>query len=405
MGEGINMIDNIKWIDNDKEKGIQYDWSKILKEYKKLKCPKDVYNPCTLPVQKAKVNVLCSDRSRGKTTNLLLLGMVMYKLYGTQIQYLRSTVEQITPKNSREIFSTILEYDYVQKLTDGKYNSIRYNARAWYYCLVDADGNIVEQSPDHFMFSLAVEKWEDYKSSYNAPRGDFIIFDEFIRKFYPPDEFLGLQQLIKTIIRDRISPVVVMSANTINKHSQYFNELEIYDTVQLMDKGDSEIVTTSKGTNVYVELLGDLETTSERYTKRALNNRLFFGFSNPKMASITGASLWDLDSYPHIRRTETRESLYRNIYIEHNNKLVNIEIVTDDEIGLQAIVHWATTTYDDSYIFTLGEIQDTRYHYKLGSSNACHRLWQLYRNNLFFYATNDVGAFVENYISQCKVYF
>ena len=41
----------IEYHENDKKKGIKYDFSLIRKEFKKLKITKDVYNPLTIPLE------------------------------------------------------------------------------------------------------------------------------------------------------------------------------------------------------------------------------------------------------------------------------------------------------------------------------------------------------------------
>ena len=76
----------MKYINDNPEFGIQYDWKKIRKEFDKLQIPADVYDPTTAPLEKAKYFVETSERNIGKTTNWLLLGMVMNSMYGTIIQ-------------------------------------------------------------------------------------------------------------------------------------------------------------------------------------------------------------------------------------------------------------------------------------------------------------------------------
>lgn len=122
------------------------------------------------------------------------------------------------------------------------------------------------------MCMLSIDNAENYKSSYNAPYGDLIIFDEFIGKYYYRNEFVRFNDLLKTIIRDRQSPIIVLLANTIDKNSQYFNELEIYNTVQNMKQGDSEIITSERGTNIYVEIL---ESGVKKQKTRSIVNTLF----------------------------------------------------------------------------------------------------------------------------------
>ena len=104
------------------------------------------------------------------------------------------------------------------------------------------------------MMMLSIDKHLDYKSVYNCPTGDIIIFDEFIGNYYYRNEFVNFNDLLKTIIRERQSPIIVMLANVIEKNSQYFNELEIYDNIQRLHQGENEIITSERGTKIYVEI-------------------------------------------------------------------------------------------------------------------------------------------------------
>ena len=222
-----------------------------------------------------------------------------------------TSAKMITKKITINLFTTILEYDYIEKLTDGKYNSIWYNARRWYYCLVDEDGNVIDKAPTHFMSMLSIDRNETYKSGYNAPRGDFIVYDEFISKYYYADEFLYFTDLLKTIIRDRLSPIIFMLSNMIDKNSEYLDELMISDQVMLMSVGDSSLITTKKGTNIYVELL---EMSKKTITpRRQLSNKLYFGFDNPKLINITGGD-WVVENYPHIPKKIESDSVINNIF-------------------------------------------------------------------------------------------
>lgn len=386
-----------KYIENNEQLGLLYNWKKIKDEFNKLNIPDDVYNPVNVPLGQAKWFIELSDRSTGKTTNWLLLGMVMNKLYGTQIQYVRQSDEDIAPKSSKNLFSVILKYDYVSKITDNKYNSVTYNARRWYYCNVDENGKVIDKATEHFMFMASVQSAENLKSSYNAPYGDLIIFDEFISRYYMPNEFVLFCDLVKTIIRDRISPIIVMLANTIDKHSQYFNELDIYDNIQRLNKGQYDILTTPKGTKVYVELIG---STIKKQTKRDKVNKLFFGFKNQNLASITGED-WAMNNYQHIPR-DNYKTLFNQLYLYHNNKYVRLEIVNNEKLGVCVYVHWATYIYDDSIILTTVDRTDNRYMYKFGEGNLSRFIIKMYETNRFYYATNDIGSFFENYIKYCN---
>ena len=386
-----------KFIENNEQLGLEYDWKKIKNEFNKLNIPDDVFNPVNVPLSVAKWFIELSDRSTGKTTNWILLGMVMNQLYGTQIQYIRQSDDDIAPKSSKNLFSVILKYNYVSKITENEYNSVTYNSRRWYYCNVDENGRIINKAPEHFMFMGSVQSAENLKSSYNAPFGDLIIFDEFITRYYMPNEFVLFCDLVKTIIRDRVSPIIVMLANTIDRHTQYFNELNIYDSVQTLKKGESTLLTTPKGTKVYVELIG---STPKKQTKRDRVNKLFFGFKNQNLASITGED-WAMNCYPHIPR-EKYTTIFNQLYVYHNNKYIRLEIVNNEKLGVCIYVHWATYIYDDSIILTTVDRTDPRYLYKFGSGNLKKFIVKMYETNKFYYATNDIGAFFENYIRYCN---
>lgn len=384
-----------EFIDGKRNNGIIYDYPTIRKEFRKLKIPTEYYNPSKSPFDKCKWFINLSDRSTGKTTNWLLFGMTMNKLYGTVIQYVRQTNDMITPRNSKNLFDTILDNNYVSKLTDGKYNTIVYKAKRWYYAKSDENGEILEQKNTHFMCMLSIDNAENYKSSYNAPYGDLIIFDEFIGKYYYRNEFVRFNDLLKTIIRDRQSPIIVLLANTIDKNSQYFNELEIYNTVQNMKQGDSEIITSERGTNIYVEIL---ESGVKKQKTRSIVNTLFFGWKNPLISSITGDD-WAINNYPHIPQYNSKIILKR-YYLDFNNTLLALDIKSCDEIGIYVAVHRATRTYDDSIIFTIGEIDKNNKRFRFGFTPSDKRLWELYKRNKFYYASNDIGSLIDNYVKQ-----
>lgn len=384
-----------KYIDNEEKNGLIYDFNRIRKEFNKLKIPAQYYNPLCMPLEKCKYFVDLSERSTGKTTNLILLGMIFNKLYGTEIQYIRQKEDMIAPKSSRDLFTVILENNYIEKITEGKYNSVILKSRRWYYSKIDSEGNIIDQAQTHFMFMCTLEKAENLKSSYNAPFGDFIIFDEFIGKYYYPNEFVIFCDLVKTIIRDRQSPLIFLLANTINKHSTYFNELGIYDTIQFMNWGDKEIITTEKGTSIYIELIGTKKDTVKKKV-----NRLFFGFNNPSLASITGGD-WAIDNYPHVLTDCVKTNTLNYSYIFHNNKIVQMEVKQIAGIGTVCELHWSKKIREGERVYCISNIEKPNYLYKLGFSKFDKFIWNLYKKNKFYYSTNDVGDFVKNYINEC----
>lgn len=393
---------NFKYINNDEKLGIDIDWNMIFGEYKKLHPPKDVYDPTTVPITQAKYFQLLSERSTGKTTNWLLIGLLLYKHYGIITQYIRASEDMIKPSIAGDIFKVILEYGdgkYLRWITDGKYNSIHINWKKAFLCRVDDDGNIEEQDNNNFLQFLSIDNNFNYKSGYNAPKGDLILFDEFIGKIYRPNEYVDFMDLISTIIRKRKSPVVIMLSNGINLHSPYFREFEISKEVKSVKVGEHKLITTEKGTKIYFEIIGTKQTALKTEI-----NRLFFGFNNPRLASITGGEqTWSFDPVPHIVNNETDRYINRKLRLVFDGEMIQLDVVSTEDRGLIVNAHPCTNVYDDSIILTLGEIRSKRELYGLGKGKLCERIWQLYKENKWYYDTNETGSLVKNYLHTLKM--
>lgn len=393
----------MKYIENDINNGIEYDWKILRKDFKSLKIPKDVYDTSKNPFETSYIFVDVSERSVGKTTNWLLLGMLMYVRYGTIIQYVRQNELMITPKNLKDLMETVKKFHYIEKITKGKYNDCIYKARRWTFVHVNDDGEIDLQDTSHFMMCLSIDKSEIYKSSYNAPTGDLIIFDEFTSKHYSPDEFVYFLDVVKTIQREKQSVKIVMLSNTLDVHNQYFHELEIFGTISKMNVGDKRDVITDGGTSIHINFI---EPNLQLKEKKSISNMLYYGFKNPKLNAITGLNgTWALKNCQRIPKNKTYKSVDRHIYISHNNLLLNLEIVNIEDIGVAMYVHYATFTYDDSIILTLDFIYDDIHKYKLGGKKLQKMILNMLEKNKIYYASNDVNSLFENYLKLCGFNF
>lgn len=377
------------------------DWQKIRKEYKKLKCPNNVWNPLTLPLGECGYYIVLSDRARGKTTNALLLGMVMNKIDGSIIEYVRQRREQIMPKFILSLFSTITQYGYVEKITNGEYNTIRNKSRRGYYAHVNENGEMDKIATEPFIHFAGIDECMDLKSTYNSPNSNIIIFDEFISKIYYRDECVDFLDMVSTYFRMRTNGIIMMLANTIDKNSPYFDELSLRDYIDKIHMGENEIVTTSMGTKIYLGILGSVASNQKRNV-----NKWFFGFKNPKLASITGTESWALPEFQHIPKNSKTEIIRRGVFIFHAGKYVALDIVLNDKIGYCVYAHPATIIHDDSIIYTSGNIHDVRYKYRFGDmtfDKLSKLVWgKMYNRNLFFFSDNSTGALVESYVSLCK---
>ena len=387
-----------EYIDNDVNNGIKYDFKRIFKRYKELNVPKE-FNIIPYYNMSARWNVFMSERSNGKTTNVLLLGMIMNNEYGTTIEYIRMRESMIAPKNSKNIFDTIIQHDYISKITKGAWNSVTYNSKRWYYCNRDENGEILDKCNTHFMAMLSIDKQEDYKSSYNAPYGDWIVLDEFIGSYTPLNAFIEFNQLVKTIIRERQSAYITLLANTINTEHIFFEELEIMEQTRLLERGEKQLLQSERGTYVNVVIFNSLISEKK---ERNIVNKLYFGWRNPLMSGITGSDTWSISNYQHEPNLTDIKVIASNIYILHNNILIRLELRKSSEIPIYVHCYRANKIKDDSIIFTLGDIIDNRYVYGLGHNKLHKMIWNLYKRNLFFYRTNMVGNIVNDFYTNVK---
>ena len=378
----------------------------IIKKYKKLKCPEGVFNPCTLPYDRNKYFVICTERSVGKTTNVLLFGMCANWLENIQIQYVREYSDMIERRNLRTLFSTILEFDYVTKVTEGRWHNVIYKSHGWYYCNYNEDGQLEECAAVPFMMCLSIDQTDLYKSSYNAPRGDIILFDEFvsINRRTMQDSFIRWCDLTKTIIRSRgqslaDGPIIFMLANTIDRNHQYFYEMELNDIVNSMPLGTNAETITHGGTPIYVDFYAPGVSP-----EKAAHNKLYYGFKNKKLGAITGKD-WSITPMPHPQADDSRRILARCWYILYEDRWINLELCINDNDGVHIIAHFAKEpSRKDSIIYSMGLMLDYRYHYKFGHTPADKRIWTLYERKKFYYASNAVGAVVDKYYQIAKDY-
>ena len=375
------------------------NFRKIIKKYRSLGCPSGYFDPCNLPYDRDKYFMICTERSSGKTTNILLFGMCAYALEGIQLQYIRQFSDMIAPKNLRQLFTTIREFGYIDKITDGKYHDLRYWAHGWYFCNYNESGEVEEQETDPFMKCLSIDENETLKSSYTAPKGDILIFDEFVSRRYRQDEFVDFCDLCKTIIRGRETPIIFMLGNTIDRNNQYFYEMEVNDIANSLPLGANAETITHEGTAIYIDFYSPGLTP-----QKTKHNKLFFGFRNKKLGAITGKD-WSINPMPHPRRCEDREIICRRFYILYEDRWLNLDLCRNEEDGVHVVAHFATKEpKKDSIIFSLGLMLDWRYHYKFGHTNADKLIWTLYERKKFFYASNAVGAIVDKYYTAAKEY-
>lgn len=398
LGNEIHETESAEWYAcKGKMPPEKWNWKDIKREWNKLKMPKDVaYDLFHIPLQYEKrcgYYMLISKRGVGKTTSVLLLGLILFKLYGVKIQYIRETKDMLAPKFAQELMSTILSCGYIKTLTEGRWNSAYYYGSRWVFCNVDEDGKIIEKTDTHFCYTLSIDQSFTYKSNYNAPDGDITIFDEFIGKRYAANSFIYYLDILSTIIRKRSGVLNFMLSNAIDEYSEYFDEFEINEQIRRMKRGDCDICTSPGGTRIYVELIDHHDKNAARLNKE------YFGFANPRLYAITGAGEWNVPLCKHYDLEDELELIDRTHYIKMGLNLVNLEIYRSEKYGVIVRVHKATRFYPDSIIYTMDEVEDMRYKKGRGSSKVDRFIWGLLAKDKWHYATNSQKNFVDKFVS------
>ena len=387
----------IKYIDNNQQKGIKIDWNLIFYLYRKLKCPKETYDPTNLPINDVNWFVILSARSRGKTTNLLLIGLLLYKEYGIMTGYIRQYENMITATKTKNLYNVINDYHYIEKIFDGQWNSTYLWQKYVYLCKRDENGVIIEKSQKPFCVFLAVEKSSDYKSTLTLPSCSWLIFDEFMSERYTENEFVSLCQLISTIRRARNDVKVVCSSNMLNKYNMYIEEMGLRETVQTLKPGEYKIEKTPLGLSIYIEILNPDAIVDK---KKIHSNMMYFGFMNKQLSAITGEE-WQIKNYPHLPRPtedEKRELITRDVYIYSFGHYVCMEFYNSNVMGNYVLFRPYTQIPDGGVIFTDQLPQKPNEIYGVGTGTPYVKLWDLYRAHRDYYTSNEIGNMIETYI-------
>lgn len=394
-------MEKLKYINNDPTCGIKYNWKKIIKTYKALGIPPEYDYTEIVPFDNDNLKWynLNSERSVGKTTNLLLLGMVMNKMYGTQIQLVRHHIAKAS--YYRELFNTIVNYhagQYILSLTDGKYNAVKYYQKRFCYIRVE-DGKEVDKCETPFCISLAAEDCYALCSTYEAPRGDLIILDECFNDRNTADEFVRFVHLHKTIVRERMSDKIFILGNTLDVNNIWYRQMMIQNEVRKLKRGQSKIVTTPQGMPIYIHFL-----ENRAPEKRRLFNTAHYGFDNPELNAIVGNGEWNVKMYPQTCELHDRKMLVRGIYFNYHDDLYLEAAIIECESGKYIEVHPANSESarrgDLQYVLSLPITRNQLY---FGQDSISQVIKKFVARKRIVFADNETGDLFEKFMSEVIV--
>lgn len=386
----------LKFIDNDPNLGVDYDWDLIAKTYKSLGVPPEYDITEILPLgnDALKWYIANSERSVGKTTNVLLVGMVMYALYGTVTQLIRHTIDKASYYET--LFDTIVAYNqgqYIKKLTNGEYDSVKYHWKAFYYQRREKNGKYT-RADDPFCVSLAADECYNLCSFYEAPRGDWIVLDECFNETNKPEEFVHFCHLVKTIVRERISDKIIVLGNNLDINNIWYRQLMIHNEVRKLRKGQSKIVKTSEGMPIFVVFM-----ENRLPQKRRVFNKLHFGFNNPQLNAITGNGNWNVKMYPQACMLKDRERICRGIFFSYHDDLFLEAEFVNSKSGIYVLIHpslESTSRQGDVLYTLLFPNADNELYF--GHDKLSRKIIEFIRKKRVVYADNETGDLFAKYI-------
>ena len=343
----------------------------------------------------AQYSVIFGERSNGKTFSVLELGLKNYMEKGDQFAIIRRWDEDFKGKRGRQMFDMLENVGRIKEITGGQWTSVYYFSSQWFLCKYEDGERIQDSRPFCYGFSLTAME-HDKSTSY--PRVTTILFDEFLtRTVYLPDEFILFTNVLSTIIRERDNVKIFMLGNTVNKYCPYFTEMGLKH-VKEMKPGTIDIYKYGEG----------LLKIAVEYTlpnKKGKKSDVYFAFDNPKLKMITGGS-WEIDVYPHCPIKYKPKNILFTFFIEFDNELLQAEIV-HIENTLFIFIHKKTSSLkytDTDLIYSLA--YDPRPNWKRNilkpQSVIEQKITKLLLSEKVFYADNECGEIMRNYLMNCK---
>ena len=301
----------------------------------------------------------------------------------------------LTKDNAASLFDPHI--DYIIKHTEGKWNSVVYRSRSFYfaYYAENKAGNRVKISEDKkpFCRCYAINTAETSKGQ---DRGAVwsVCFDEFItRAYYLSNEFILFQNLLSSIIRDRPAKIFMLG-NTVSKTCPYFREMGITN-FKILKPGQIQIYKIGKtNRNIAVQYC-DIVSAPSKVSE-------FFAFDNPELEMITKGK-WEMALYRHPPKNLGSCRIQFSFWISFDGELIQGDIYIYQ--GFPIIVYHPKTTElkeeSRSIIYSEDTLDGSPLHQvqlRIAPTRAQQLIVQLIDQQKTFYSDNETGEVVANWL-------
>lgn len=353
------------------------------------------YSLKNILAKNAQYNVIFGERSNGKTYAVLLYALKRFAASGEQLAIVRRWRDDFTGKRGAVMFDGIVANNEVSKATGGEWTGIYYWSSRWYLCRYEDDKRVIQDKP--FAYGFSISSMEHDKST-SYPEITTILFDEFIsRGMYLQDEFVLFMNVVSTIVRTRTDVRIFMLGNTVNKYCPYFTEMGLKH-IKNMEAGSIDVYQYGNSKlHVAVEY-----TASNRIGKKS---DFYFAFDNPKLSMITGGA-WEIDIYPHCPVKYKQNEILFTFFIMFSGDTLQCEIVSHEDL-LFIFIHRKTGEIkypETDLVFTPEHSPRANYRRKITKpqTNFEKKILNMFARDKVFYADNDVGEVVRNYLLWCS---
>lgn len=361
---------------------------------KKDKKPK-FYNLENILAKNCVYNIIFGERSNGKSYALKKYAIDNYLERKEQTALIRRWDEDFKGKRGVVLFDDICEY--IAKKTKNEWTDVKYYAGRWYLMRREEENVIVDDTP--FLYGFSLTAMEHDKST-NYPNITTIVFDEFLsRNGYLNDEFVMFMNTCSTIIRHRENVKIFMLGNAVSRYSPYFEEMG------LTHVGEQALGTIDIYTYGNSKLSVAVERTAP--TEGGKASDFYFAFDNPRLRMIQNGG-FELGLYAHL----SHDDKYRpadvacNFFIEFKGDIIKCDVVVKDDRYFIFCQRKTTELKAPDTDLIFSPLNDSRPNWRKRLTKPVtrleHKIYDLFVQDKVYYATNEVGEVVRNYLLFCK---
>ena len=391
---------------------------KVLEEEKVYDTNKVFWNPKRLMETPATFYIAVSNRSPGKTYGFLMDMLKLYVESGYKKEgvYIRRYDEELKPsKGGGKCFDNIIKNGEIEKITNGKYNTIKYQGREWHLAKMENDEIVTDVRP--FCYALSIRNQLSFKSG-GYPNVRYIFTDEFIQPGdeYEPQIFADWQNLISTITRKGL--VTLPNGKTRRMTKEEINEYKVClagnivntESVFLEEMGLHEVINQKPGTiatytysehpdvSVRVEFIPNL-------IEDAPTDVFFKAFNGAASKAIIGCE-WEIPSYPKKPCKFSNEDIITSFFIDYGHILMKCDIIeVDDSVFIYVTKKTTPLKYPDDELIYGQERSpkpNRRNNIYAPETDYEKKILYLISTGRVYFQGNEIGNKFYNYLKWCN---